>query len=54
MSNRPAHKKSDTPLVAGFLGFFGIAGLSASIAKILFIVFIVLFIASLIFGRRRL
>jgi uncharacterized membrane protein YtjA (UPF0391 family) len=40
-------------LVAGFFGFFGVAGLAASIAKILFVIFIILFIASLIFGRRR-
>lgn len=40
-------------LIAGFLGFFGIAGLAASIAKILFIVFLILFIASLLFGRKR-
>lgn len=40
-------------LVAGFFGFLGVAGLAAGIAKILFVIFIVLFIASLIFGRRR-
>jgi len=40
-------------LVAGFFGFFGVAGLAAGIAKILFVIFIILFIASLIFGRRR-
>jgi uncharacterized membrane protein YtjA (UPF0391 family) len=40
-------------LVAGFFGFFGVAGLAATIAKILFVVFVILFIASLIFGRRR-
>ena len=40
-------------LVAGFFGFFGIAGLAAGIAKILFMIFVILFIASLIFGRRR-
>jgi uncharacterized membrane protein YtjA (UPF0391 family) len=40
-------------LIAGFFGFFGVAGTAAGIAKILFIIFIILFIASLIFGRRR-
>src|SRR5690348_17101774 len=40
-------------LIAGFFGFFGVAGLAAGIAKILFVIFIILFIASLIFGRRR-
>jgi uncharacterized membrane protein YtjA (UPF0391 family) len=40
-------------LVAGFFGFFSVAGIAASIAKILFVIFIILFIASLIFGRRR-
>jgi uncharacterized membrane protein YtjA (UPF0391 family) len=40
-------------LIAGVLGFTGIAGASVGIAKILFVVFIILFVASLIFGRRR-
>jgi uncharacterized membrane protein YtjA (UPF0391 family) len=40
-------------LVAGVLGFGGIAGAAAGIAKILFFVFLILFVASLIFGRRR-
>jgi len=40
-------------IAAGVFGFLGIASTLAGIAKILFVVFIVLFIASLIFGRRR-
>jgi uncharacterized membrane protein YtjA (UPF0391 family) len=40
-------------LIAGFFGFFGVAGTAAWIAKILFIIFIILFIASLLFGRKR-
>jgi uncharacterized membrane protein YtjA (UPF0391 family) len=40
-------------LIAAALGFSGIAGSAVGIAKILFVVFLVLFLASLIFGRRR-
>ena len=41
-------------VVAGFFGFSGIAGVAVGMAKIVFWIAIVLFIASLIFGRRRL
>ena len=40
-------------IIAAVLGFTGIAGAAAGIAKILFLVFLVLFVASLIFGRRK-
>lgn len=40
-------------LVAAFLGFGTLAGTAAMAAKIVFAVGLVLFIASLIFGRRR-
>ncbi|MGH8117255.1 MAG: DUF1328 domain-containing protein [Rhodanobacteraceae bacterium] len=40
-------------LIAGALGFFNVSAISSEIAWILFVVFIILFIASLIFGRRR-
>jgi len=40
-------------VVAAALGFGGIAGEAESIARVLFIIFLVLFLASLIFGRRR-
>jgi uncharacterized membrane protein YtjA (UPF0391 family) len=40
-------------LIAGILGFTGLAGAAVGIARILFVVFVVLFVASLIFGRRR-
>jgi uncharacterized membrane protein YtjA (UPF0391 family) len=40
-------------LIAGFFGFFSVAGVAAGIAKVLFVIFIILFIASLLFGRRR-
>jgi uncharacterized membrane protein YtjA (UPF0391 family) len=40
-------------LIAGVLGFGGIAGAATSIAKALAVIFLILFVASLIFGRRR-
>lgn len=40
-------------IIAAVLGFGGIAGAAAGIAKILFFLFLVLFIAALIFGRRK-
>jgi uncharacterized membrane protein YtjA (UPF0391 family) len=40
-------------IIAAVLGFTGLAGAAAGIAKILFLVFLVLFVASLIFGRRK-
>ncbi len=40
-------------LIAAFLGFTGVAGMSIEIAWILLIVGVVVFVASLIFGRRR-
>ncbi len=40
-------------LVAGALGIYPVEALGTNIAWILFVVFIILFVASLIFGRRR-
>ena len=40
-------------IIAAVLGFGGIAGAAAGIAKILFFLSRVLFIAALIFGRRK-
>jgi uncharacterized membrane protein YtjA (UPF0391 family) len=40
-------------IIAAVLGFTGIAGAAVGLAKILALVFLVLFVASLIFGRRK-
>jgi len=40
-------------LIAGVLGFTTVAGAAVEFAKIIFVIFLVLFVASLLFGRRR-
>ena len=40
-------------LVAAFLGFGALAGTAAWAAKIVFVIGIILFVANLIFGRKR-
>jgi uncharacterized membrane protein YtjA (UPF0391 family) len=40
-------------LLAGVLGFVALSGTLALVAKVLLIVFAILFVASILFGRRR-
>lgn len=40
-------------IVAGILGFSVIAGTAAMIAKVIFVIFLVLFIASMLFAKKK-